>query len=277
MDYKDAPEVREIAADLVAEHHKHLEAVRIAFAFTDKAGKKSGKTALEKVSIESGKTVWFAAGAPDVYHGGKFFLLAFPEFEWECLKDDQKRALVDHALSHCGKDPESGDLCLWPHDIEEFSAVVERHGLWIDDLREFVEAATAEREPELPFGDSESKVVRSFDDDDAPESQRFSRIAALKSYHERYLDDPNIDPDDGALERLSRETAERIEALETGVGYVPADDCALLGRWRVVYPKMPTIGGIPTAALVEAVGRRMPGAAYSVKNGVPTITVPAEG
>lgn len=270
MDYKDAPEVREIAQELIPEYHKHLEGVRIAYAFTDKSGKKCGKDVLGKTTLESGKSVWFAAGAPSEYRSGKFFLIAISELAWEFLDFSQKRALVDHELSHCGKDPETLELCLWTHDIEEFGAVVQRHGLWLDDVRRFVEAATAAQVPELPFEGADAPEHPDMDDDD-----RAIRVARLRAYYERYLDDPGIDPADEAIERLGRETAERIEALESGVGYVPADDCALLGRWRVVYPDMTAaLKGIPAAMVVEALERRMPGATHSVEDGVATIAVP---
>lgn len=269
MDYKDAPEVREIAQELIEEHHSRLANTRIAFAFTDKAGKKNGKTVLGKASIESGKSVWFAAGAPAQYVGGKFFLIAIPHLEWTLLDEDQRRALVDHELCHLGRDPETGEPMLLPHDIEEFGEVVQRHGLWLDDIRRFVEAANAANQPDLPFDTPEPLRLVSGD-----ASTMGRRIATLRAYHDRYLDDPGIDPADEAIERLGRETAERIEALESGAGYVPADDCALLGRWRVVYPDMASQAASEMVARMAA--ERMPGASYSVEDGVPTITVPGD-
>lgn len=272
-DYKDAPEVRAIAEELIAEYHPHLVGKRIAYAFSDKAGRKNGKTVLGTASIESGKSVFFAAGAPSEYQGGKFFLMTISEPNWRVLKREQRLALVDHELAHMGKDPETGEVCLWPHDIEEFTAVVERHGLWMRDVQDFVEAVTASLEPELPFADVEDAATRPYEGDD---DERTIRIAALRAYHERYLDDASVDPDDGILERLGRDTAERIDALVTGVGYVPADDCALLGRWNVVYPDVGKVAGIPVGLLVAAAAEHMPGSTFSVENGVPTITVPGD-
>lgn len=64
--------------------------------------------------------------------------------EWNLLTDSQRRALVDHELCHCGvKDPgaDEPEWTLRAHDIEEFKAVIERHGFWKSDVREFSEAA----------------------------------------------------------------------------------------------------------------------------------------
>ena len=65
--------------------------------------------------------------------------------------------MVDHELCHAWaevkqkKDDSDSDeeletdnpvrLGVKPHDLEEFSCIVRRHGLWRDDIQDFVEAA----------------------------------------------------------------------------------------------------------------------------------------
>jgi hypothetical protein len=43
----------------------------------------------------------------------------------------------------------SASSCLLGHDVEEFRAVIERHGLWKADLRKFAETAIQHRQPTL--------------------------------------------------------------------------------------------------------------------------------
>jgi hypothetical protein len=71
-----------------------------------------------------------------------FFVVEVPHEPWQVLTEAQRLALVDHELAHFyvsipeGPD-EARKLVMLGHDLEEFTAVVERHGLWRPDLREF--------------------------------------------------------------------------------------------------------------------------------------------
>lgn len=67
------------------------------------------------------------------------------------VKDNQREALLDHEVSHCAPkldevgeqmEDERGRKCwrMVKHDIEEFSGVVERHGLYKRDLEVFAVA-----------------------------------------------------------------------------------------------------------------------------------------
>jgi hypothetical protein len=70
---------------------------------------------------------------------------------WKDLKDEQRLALIDHELCHlCLVKDEKGEpkldergrqvFRMRKHDVEEFRAVVERHGCYKADLEEFVRA-----------------------------------------------------------------------------------------------------------------------------------------
>lgn len=72
---------------------------------------------------------------------------------WKQLEPKQRAALVDHELHHATEatdkngDPildERDRKCyrLKKHDLEEFHAVVKRHGLYLSDVAEFVRQAT---------------------------------------------------------------------------------------------------------------------------------------
>ncbi len=70
---------------------------------------------------------------------------------WDTLTEAQWLALIDHELCHLTvdkdengkpKEDENGRPCvrLRRHDLEEFRDVVRRHGMYLDDIREFVMA-----------------------------------------------------------------------------------------------------------------------------------------
>ena len=56
----------------------------------------------------------------------------------------QREALIEHVLCHIDKDwDKEGNpkYSLVGHDLEEFSAVVQRHGMWMNDIKSFMLAA----------------------------------------------------------------------------------------------------------------------------------------
>jgi hypothetical protein len=77
---------------------------------------------------------------------------------WTQLDEAQRRALLDHELSHCvgEEDPESGEIrwTLRGHDFEDFCAVVERHGAWTPSLEQLQGQLT------LPGVDGPGEPVR---------------------------------------------------------------------------------------------------------------------
>ena len=79
---------------------------------------------------------------------------------WSGLTKAQKVALVDHELCHAvqkvSKDGESG-YGMRNHDIEEFSEIVQRHGLWTQGLETFA-AAMGEQMP-FDFGTKEDGPI----------------------------------------------------------------------------------------------------------------------
>lgn len=175
--YTDAAPVRLIASELVPTHHRDLISfgARIEFVWRDKASKKGGKTVLGKARRVSGLNAYLARedqgiegeDVPD------FFVIEIAEDVWPALTPRQQTALVDHELSHCAIDHETGKLVMRPHDCEEFCAVVERHGLWRQDVQEFVNAAKGVQLDLIPGG-------RHGDVRDRPEAQVAALVELLR-------------------------------------------------------------------------------------------------
>ncbi len=77
------------------------------------------------------------AGGKLAFLTGHDFTIDISHTVWLRLTGEQKIALLDHELAHCDRDPESGAWTMRAHDVEEFSEIVGRWGLWTPQLKGF--------------------------------------------------------------------------------------------------------------------------------------------
>jgi len=141
------PEPYRQTGQLTAAHHAHLVEARICVVWA--RGWKPDKDE-ERVLGKAKKASDFDRELRDWD-----FVILLNEVAWTHLEPLQRRALVDHELCHCAAalDPETGDQLedercrpVWrirKHDLEEFREVVERNGLYKDDLARFASACAA--------------------------------------------------------------------------------------------------------------------------------------
>lgn len=151
-EYRPASAVARIAATLIPKHHPELEGVRIEYVFRDKTAISKGKEVWGKARKITGLSAYLAAKpSSDVVFTEDLFVIEIAEPVWGDLKEPQRIALVDHELSHCTIDVDEDDgtvkLQMVPHDLEEFRHVVERHGLWRQELEAFASVI----QPRLDF------------------------------------------------------------------------------------------------------------------------------
>lgn len=128
--YHNAGQVEAIAKVLIRAIHKHLVTAAIAYVYREKM-KTRDRIVWGKASKAGGRVNFFA---------GYDLVMEINWQQWKLLSDHQKVALVDHELSHFGKDETPGGETAWvliSHDIEEFGGIVRRWGLWRDDLTVF--------------------------------------------------------------------------------------------------------------------------------------------
>lgn len=147
--FEEAPEVKELAERIIDEYHPHLVDAKDLIGYyyrkgtpaVDWAGKAKKCTAFER-------------------HATGYLLFVFIDADaWQYYKDEQRVALVDHELCHFSrsftvtidpktlKEEKSWDPADEPeswsirdHDVEEFSDIVKRHGLWETGIERFAEA-----------------------------------------------------------------------------------------------------------------------------------------
>lgn len=108
-----------IGTILVEHVHKHLANASIGYLFRKTMGDR-----MAKPSKTSGPLRFFSQ---------LDFLVQVNWTVWATLKPPQKLALIDQQLCHFARgDEDDGDAAfiMMTYDIEEFNAIVQRHGAW---------------------------------------------------------------------------------------------------------------------------------------------------
>lgn len=113
--------------------HRDLTNASITYIFREKM-KTRDRVVLGKMSKADGKLSFF---------NGFDFVMEINWQEWKRLSHHQRLALIDHELSHAGREEDAkGEkkYVLQSHDVEEFGGIVKRWGLWKSDLVVFAGA-----------------------------------------------------------------------------------------------------------------------------------------
>lgn len=118
-------ELLELAREVIEQSHPHLRAARFGFAFRNEAGTRHGFQVLASVSVVS--------PLQKVHLNFDYLIwVAFPD--WTIMSAEKRVALLDHEFCHC-RPKDNGEWGICDHDVQEFLAVIKRHGLWRYDLQ----------------------------------------------------------------------------------------------------------------------------------------------
>lgn len=123
-------QVIDTAENLVQIYHPELYNARLGFVFRKEAQKTGAMVALGGVSKISDKLKFFVP-----YD----FIVWISKEDYNQMDGDQRKALIDHQLYHCGKHG-NGKYFIRPHNIEEFTPIIERYrnatgvGRWVEQL-----------------------------------------------------------------------------------------------------------------------------------------------
>ena len=131
----------EILVSSLRKYHSHVdeaEIIVLSGPLNDKFGRARRPRDNELALVEA-----TGGRAPD-------YVIEVDYDAWEHHFEPWRLALLDHEMCHFAgrKEKKDGTLGPWKlnrHDIEEFGAVVKRHGLWREDLRAFVDLANQVR------------------------------------------------------------------------------------------------------------------------------------
>lgn len=131
MEYAAAGEVKQLAQSVIDKWHPHLSGISIEYVFALEEIKNKGKLVLGRARKMSGLNSFLRSSDDE-----QFFVIEIWADGWRSMDQTARVALLDHELSHCKMEVKEGELRLFTvgHDLEEFNAVVERHGLWAPDV-----------------------------------------------------------------------------------------------------------------------------------------------
>lgn len=166
--YTRAHDVESVVDELIPQHHDHLDRsdVTIRCVFRDPPVRSRGQVVLGKARKIGGLNAHLALGLDHADlpadEPADFFVIEVAFEPWQLMTGAQRLALIDHELSHFDvEDPETEEaerkLLMVGHDLEEFTAVVRRHGLWREAVAELVAAAAASAQPAPPLGDEQGE------------------------------------------------------------------------------------------------------------------------
>lgn len=140
VEWSEAPNsVIHTAENLIKNFYPWLESARIAFVFRSKAQKLGDRFILGQCTKVPAKF------QPYLEYD---YIIWLSETDYSDMDDLRREALIDHELMHC-KYGKNG-WTIRPHDIQEFSDVIERHGVWSPDVRRAKRAIDAYETQRLP-------------------------------------------------------------------------------------------------------------------------------
>ena len=115
-----------LASRIIEYHHPDLMEADILILMRSPPAKSKGQEVLGKARLST--PIERALTGRDLA-----FTIELQDEWWSTAKASQKEALLDHELCHCVGEPGAKGETEWSlrgHDIEEFFAIVERHGSW---------------------------------------------------------------------------------------------------------------------------------------------------
>lgn len=151
--YWPAPELERLARPIIDQHHPHLRNVRIDWFWRDKAGRSNGALRAGYAKRISGLAALMGTPGAQDSEDLDYFVIVVAEDLWLMSSEAAHKALVDHELSHCVvemNDEGEVRLSLRTHDLEEFSAVLRRHGAWRPDIEHFLSQVDLEQLEAFP-------------------------------------------------------------------------------------------------------------------------------
>lgn len=121
--------VYNIMVNLINEYHSDLRNCKIKLLFYDKAKKRAGKLILATAEVVNSKYKYLT---------NIDFIISIYDKVWEQTADIEKKAILDHELTHCfvGEDKHGNPVyTIIPHDVEDFKVILDRYGTdWANNI-----------------------------------------------------------------------------------------------------------------------------------------------
>jgi hypothetical protein len=134
--YKMAPEILEDYVTRIVNSHRG-DLAQAKFAAMLRKGKWSSR------DIDTWASTRTVSAQMKTLIGACDYIITVSGDVWGSLTDVQRLALIDHELCHCFKDEDGAGNPVWRtvgHDIEEFFAIIRRHGAWREEIKSALRA-----------------------------------------------------------------------------------------------------------------------------------------
>lgn len=153
---RHAVSAQEIAVDLIDDHHEHLQRAKILWLFTNSKRTRGNKITLGTASRTAALAKFLASGQVSVEKGPDFIVL-IDGGKWDTALKTQREAMVDHLLCRMRlrekHNERTGKITrTWitvAPDVEEFTDVILRHGIWLPEQKRFVKLILEGRQMKL--------------------------------------------------------------------------------------------------------------------------------
>lgn len=147
---RPAFEAQKLAADCMDSYHEDLLEARILWLFTTAKRTRGGRVVLGTAGRTNALQRFLSSGNESVATGHDYIIL-ISEKRWQTSLATQRAALIDHLLCRCVKrevlNKTTGNMTTsWGTvgpDVEEFTDVILRHGVWLPEQQTFAKAIVA--------------------------------------------------------------------------------------------------------------------------------------
>lgn len=190
--YDASEELEVLARKLIQDYHGHLVEAKIKYLF------RTGNWEVKK------RETWGQAkrvSKETNFLTGYDFIITVHMDVWEQLNAEEKEALLDHELQHCSAGSDDSGNKVWyiqGHDVEDFYAIIRRHGLWSKALKKMENVLN---QTELEFeSDSEPEEellgIAGRERKELTGSQPLRALPSPEPDPEEPAEESDIDPDD---------------------------------------------------------------------------------
>lgn len=144
---RPAFDAQNLAGPLIEAHHEHLQGARVLWLFTTSKRTRGGHVTLG-TAARSNPLQRFLSSGNDSVQTGHDYIVQIDEGRWKRALATQRAALVDHLLCRMVQrevnNKRTGEITRsWGTvgpDIEEFSDVILRHGVWLPEQQVMAKA-----------------------------------------------------------------------------------------------------------------------------------------
>jgi hypothetical protein len=141
--------IEDLAAAIIADHHPHLQGVKVVYAGRTEAAVIQGEPKFAVARKVSGLNAYLAEGS-----ASSFFVIEICEKLFMQLDAPTQKAVLDHVLTRCAVRPASKGLYIRPYAVQEFPEIIHRHGLYNEKVRDLWRLAN-KHQGALSFDESE--------------------------------------------------------------------------------------------------------------------------